>query len=102
MGAIAVVILDGAGRHTSPRLRRPDNIVLPPSPACSPDLDPAENIREFLRSDLLSRAIWLTYDAVLDAYQDIWNELMRMPECIASMTGRSRAKPVAKCGALYF
>jgi hypothetical protein len=31
-GAIAVLILDGAGWHTPPRLKIPDNIVLLPLP----------------------------------------------------------------------
>jgi hypothetical protein len=36
VGAIAVLVLDGAGWHTSPRLKLPDNIVLLPLPAYSP------------------------------------------------------------------
>ncbi len=48
-GAIAVLVLDGAGWHSSPRLRLPDNIVLLPLPPYAPELNPVENVWEFLR-----------------------------------------------------
>ena len=39
-GAHAVLVLDGAGWHTSPKLRVPDNISLLPLPRYSPELNP--------------------------------------------------------------
>jgi hypothetical protein len=39
VGAIALLILDGAGWHGSPRLHLPDNIVLLPLPPYSPELN---------------------------------------------------------------
>jgi transposase len=50
VGAIALLVLDGAGWHSSPRLAVPENIVLLPLPAYSPELNPVENVWEFLRS----------------------------------------------------
>jgi len=94
VGAIAVLVLDGAGWHTSPRLDLPDNIVLLPLPAYSPELNPIENVWEFLRANFLSHCVWDTYDAILDACQSAWNKLMQMPERIASITRRTWAKPV--------
>ena len=47
-GAHAVLVLDGAGWHTSPRLRVPENISLLPLPRYAPELDPIENVWEFL------------------------------------------------------
>jgi hypothetical protein len=43
-GAHAVLILDQAGWHTSPKLDVPDNITLMPLPPRSPELNPVENI----------------------------------------------------------
>jgi hypothetical protein len=43
-GAIAVLVLDGAGWHRSPRLKVPDNIALLPLPPYSPELNPVENV----------------------------------------------------------
>ena len=94
VGAIAVLVLDGAGWHTSPRLDLPDNIVLLPLPAYSPELNPIENVWEFLRANFLSHCVWDTYDAILDACQSAWNKLMQMPERIASITRRTWAKTV--------
>jgi len=94
-GAHAVLLLDGAGWHQpGERLPVPDNISLLPLPAYSPELNPVENIWEFLRGNLLSHRIWETYEAILAACRDAWNKLMKMPECIASLARRSWAKPV--------
>jgi hypothetical protein len=43
-GAIAVLVLDQAGWHTSPRLKLPDNIVLLPLPPYAPELNPVETV----------------------------------------------------------
>jgi DDE superfamily endonuclease len=51
VGAIALLVLDGAGWHSSPRLKVPDNIVLLPLPPYSPELNPMENVWEFLRGN---------------------------------------------------
>ena len=40
VGAIALLVLDGAGWHSSPRLKLPENIVLLPLPPYSPELNP--------------------------------------------------------------
>ena len=88
-GAHAVLVLDGAAWHTSPRLRVPDNISLLPLPRYSPELNPVENVWEFLRANFLSHRVWDGYDAIVDACCDAWNKLMRMPEQIASITTRA-------------
>lgn len=94
VGAIAVLVLYGAGWHTSPRLKVPDNIVLLPLPDYSPELNPVENVWEYLRGNFLSHRVWDTYEAILDACEIAWNTLMQMPERIASITRRSWAIPV--------
>lgn len=94
-GAHAVLLLDGAGWHQpGNRLQIPDNISLLPLPSYSPQLNPVENIWQFLRGNFLSHRVWDSYDAILEACRDAWNELMRMPDCIASLTQRSWAKSV--------
>jgi hypothetical protein len=92
MGAHAVLVLDGAGWHTSPKLRVPDNISLLPLPRYSPELNPVENVWEFLRANFLSHCVWDNYDAIVDACCDAWNGLMRMPEQIVSIATRSWAQ----------
>src|SRR4051794_8115192 len=96
VGAIALLVLDGAGWHSSPRLKVPDNIALLPLPPYSPELNPVENVWEFLRGNWLSHRVCDTYEAILDACQHAWNEPMQSPERIASLTTRLWAKPVTE------
>lgn len=96
VGAIAVLLLDGAGWHASQCLKLPDNNVLVQLPAYSPELNPVENVWEFLRASFLSHRVWNTCDAILDACQGAWGKLMQMPDRIASITRRSLAKTVTK------
>src|SRR3954453_19624643 len=86
VGAIALLVLDGVGWHSSPQLKLPDNIVLLALPLYAPELNPVENIWEFLRANFLSHRVWDTYEAILDACQNAWNKLIEMPERIASLT----------------
>ena len=91
-GAHAVLVLDGAGWHTSPRLRVPENISLLPLPRYAPELNPLENVWAYLRQNQLSHRVWNSYDAVVEACCDAWDMLMRRPEQIASITARSWAQ----------
>lgn len=91
-GAIALVIMDGAGWHSSPKLTIPENIVLLKLPPYAPELNPAENIWEYLRSNTLSHQVWESYEAIVEACCDAWNGLMRMPEVIRSIATREWAQ----------
>jgi hypothetical protein len=91
VGAIAVLVLDNAGWHTSARLKLPDNIVLLPLPSYAPESNPAENIWEYMRKNWFGHQVWPSYQAVVDACCEAWNKLMRMPEQIASLTRRKWA-----------
>jgi hypothetical protein len=91
-GAHAVLVLDRAGWHASPRLRVPDNISLIPLPPYAPELNSMENVWEYMRGNWLSHRVWDSYDDIVAACCDAWNRLMRMPEQIASITKRSWAQ----------
>ena len=94
-GAHAVVLLDGAGWHqTGGRLRLPDNISLLHLPPYSPELNPVENIWQFLKQNFLSNRVYDNYDAIVDACCAAWNALMALPERITSITSRSWAQAV--------
>ena len=57
-GAHAVLLLDQAGWHVSPKLKVPTNITLLPLPPRSPELNPVENIGQFLRDNWLSNRVF--------------------------------------------
>ena len=91
-GAHAVVVCDGAGRHQpGRRLVVPDNISLLRLPPYAPELNPVENVWEYLRANKLSMLVWDSYDAILHACRDAWNWLIADPKRIASITYRSWA-----------
>lgn len=94
-GAHAVITLDGAGWHQSGgRLRVPDNISLLPLPPYAPELNPVENIWQFLRQNYLANRVFDTYDAIVDACCDAWNALRDAPGQIQSIASRHWAKSV--------
>lgn len=91
-GAHAVVVCDGAGWHQpGRRLVVPDNISLLRLPPYAPELNPVENVWEYLRANKLSMLVWDSYDAILHACRDAWNWLIADPKRIASITQRSWA-----------
>jgi DDE superfamily endonuclease len=91
-GAHAVLVLDGAGWHGSGELIIPDNITLLSLPPYSPELNPVENVWEFLRKNHLANRVYDTYDAILDACCAAWNALISAPDQIASITTRAWAQ----------
>jgi DDE superfamily endonuclease len=92
VGAIAVLVLDGAGWHSSARIEVPDNIVLLALPPYSPELNSMENIWQYLRSNHLSHRVFEDYTAILKACRDAWNALMALPQTITSIATRTWAQ----------
>jgi transposase len=90
-GAHAVLILDRAGWHTTGKLRMPANITAILLPSRAPELNPVENIWQFLRANWLSNRVFETYDAIIDAACDAWRRLVDQPETITSIGMRKWA-----------
>jgi transposase len=65
-GAHAVLILDQAGWHTSPKLVVPANITILPLPPRSPELNPVENIWQFMRDNWLANRVFTSYADIVD------------------------------------
>jgi transposase len=94
-GAHAVIPLDGAGWHqTGGKLNLPDNISLLPLPPYSPELNPVENIWQFLRQNHLANRVFDTYTGIVDACCEAWNALIAAPDKIRSIATRSWAEAV--------
>ena len=84
-GAHAIVLLDQAGWHLSSKLVVPENITLLPLPAKAPELNPVENIWEFIRDNWLSNRIFRTYDDIVEHCCRAWNTLIQQPWRIMSI-----------------
>jgi hypothetical protein len=91
-GAHAIVLLDQAGWHTTPNLCMPGNITLVSLPPRSPELNPAENLWQFLRQTFLSNRVFETYEEILEAACDAWNTVLNTPRRITSIGLRNWAR----------
>jgi transposase len=73
------------------RFERAPNITLLPVPPKAPDLNPVENVWEYLRRNQLSLRVWADDEAIVETCCRAWNALMSTPERIASITRRDWA-----------
>jgi len=84
-GAHAVLMLDQAGWHMSGALVVPANITLLPLPPKCPELNPVENVWQFMRDNWLSNRIFSSYENILDHCCFAWNRLTDQPWRIMSI-----------------
>ena len=90
-GAHAALFVDQAGWHLSGRLIVPPNITLIALPAKCPELNPQENIWQFMRDNWLSNRIFKSFDDIVDHCCDAWNKLVDQPWRIMSIGMRDWA-----------
>uniref|UniRef100_UPI0035ABF64C transposase n=1 Tax=Rhizobium meliloti TaxID=382 RepID=UPI0035ABF64C len=83
-GAHAVLILDQAGWHLTPKLSVPENIRLLFLPPRSPELNPVENVWQSIRDNWLSTRIFTDYEEIVALGYAAWNKLVAQPWKIIS------------------
>src|SRR5476649_2334308 len=66
MPAGLIVILDQAGWHGAKGLKIPRNLSLLPLPPRAPELNPQENIWQFMRQNWLSNRVLKSFDDIVD------------------------------------
>jgi hypothetical protein len=84
-GAHAVLLLDRAGWHTTCKLDMPANITPIFLPSRAPELNPVENVWQYLRQNWLSNTVFENYDASVDAACNAWRRLTAEPDKITSI-----------------
>ncbi len=87
-GAHAVLLLDRAGWHTTGRLVVPRNLTLVFLPSRAPELNPVENVWQYLRQTWLANRVFDTYEAIIDAACEAWRKLLAQPATITSIGQR--------------
>ncbi len=90
-GAHAVLLLDRARWHTTRKLQIPRNITPILLPSRAPELNPVENIWQYMRQNWLSNRVYDSYDAIVDAASDAWKRLISLPAQIKSIGLRNWA-----------
>jgi len=91
-GRHALLVVDQAGWHLSARLNVPNNITIVPLPAKCPELNPQENVWQFLRENWLSNRVFTSYDNIVDHCCHAWNKLVEQPWKIISIGSRAWAQ----------
>jgi hypothetical protein len=71
------------------RRARQHHADLPASRA--PELNPVENVWQYLRQNWLSNTVFENYDAILDAACAAWRKLITQPKTITSLGMRDWA-----------
>ena len=84
-GAHAVLMVDQAGWHLSTHLVVPPNITIIALPPKSPELNPVENVWQFMRDNWLSNRVFKSYDDLVDHCCQAWNKLVDQPWRIMSI-----------------
>ena len=69
----------------------PKNLTLIFLPSRSPELNPVENVRQYLHSNWPSNSLFDDYDAIIDAACNAWTRLMAEPQTITSIGMRKWA-----------
>ena len=91
-GAHAVLLMDQAGWHLTPKLELPTNISIVAIPSKSPELNPVENIWQFMRDNWLSNRVFTSHDNIIDHCCFAWNKLVEQPWKIMSIGRRQWAQ----------
>jgi transposase len=84
-GKHAGLLMDQAGWNLSDKLRVLTNITVLPLPPKGPELNPAENVWEFMRDNWLSNWVFTCYDNIVDHCCDALNKLTDQPWRIMSL-----------------
>ena len=61
-------------------------------PPYSPELNPMENVWEYLRANKLCGLVWDSYEAIVEACKTAWDFLINDPERIRSIDTREWAQ----------
>jgi transposase len=83
--------MDRAGWHTTASLDMPTNITPVFLPSRAPELNPVENIWQYMRANWLSNQVFETYVAIIDAACEAWRKLVAQPKTITSIGRRDWA-----------
>ena len=92
-GHHGVIVLDGAGWHQQGgALKLPDNLSLLSLPPYCPELNPVENVWQYLRQNFLAHRVFESYDEIVDACCTAWNALTAIPGKVREIATRSWAQ----------
>ena len=87
-GRHALVIMDGAGWHTDHLIDALDNISLMKLPPYSPELNPIEQVWQWLRQHSLANRCFDGYDDIVEQCSNAWNSFIEDSERVKKLCKR--------------
>ena len=87
-GRHAVVIMDGAGWHTTDVAEDIPNVSIIKLPPYSPELNPIEQVWSWLRQHYLANRCFKSYEDILDACTAAWNDFVGDVKRVSKMCHR--------------
>ncbi len=90
-GRHAIVIMDQAGWHTSNKLGTFDNLTPIMLPPYSPELNPVEQVWQWLRQHHLANRCYEGYDDIVDSCCEAWMSFVNDTGVIRSLCSRDWA-----------
>lgn len=87
----AVVVMDQAGWHKTKELNIPENISILHLPPYSPELNPQENVWQYLKDHFLANRTFDSLQEILIESCNAWNQFVETPTLIQSLTSRKWA-----------
>jgi transposase len=91
-GRHAAVIMDQAGWHTSKKLRQFDNLSIILLPPYSPELNPVEQVWQWLRQRHLANRCFEDYADIVDSCCEAWNSFVGSLGTVKSLCSRKWAE----------
>lgn len=79
------MLWDRAGFHTSDKVKLPKNVTLIPLPPYSPQLNPVENLWQYLRQHYWSNRVYEDYEELRQAAIEAWQKVCLDSETIKSI-----------------
>ena len=87
----AVLVCDRASWHRSKSLRVPSNITLFLLPPYSPELNPVEQVWQWMRQRFWANRVFNDYEDIVHACCQAWNTFAQLPDQITSLCTRKWA-----------
>lgn len=87
-GRHAVVIMDGAGWHTDDIAVEFDNLSIIKLPPYSPELNPIEQVWQWLRQHKLANRCFADYDDIVEQCSKAWNAFISNVDLVKNLCSR--------------
>ncbi|GIU12131.1 hypothetical protein TUM4641_30920 [Shewanella morhuae] len=90
-GRHALIIMDGAGWHQQALADDFDNLTVLKLPPYSPELNPIEQVWQWLRQNVLTNRCFSGYDDIVEQCSIAWNSLIEKKERVSKLCSRQWA-----------